>query len=127
MDDNRYDTISYEENWQSVSTPEYYTYDPEADIHMPDEDEEYGQTEDIYVKPAKKQKSSNPWLIIVQLVLCVVIFAAVYVMKEMDLDIFHTIKQWYNAEVNNSLIITENFNGFHFNGNGSGTASPDEA
>jgi len=116
MGNDRYDQISYEDGWRNVSQPEYYTYVP---TNLPavqnNKGKEKHDFEDIdgdetNKTRAKKITANKPWLIIIQLILCIILFIAALILKEINTDFFNTLKSWYTAELNNSLIITDGFN-----------------
>lgn len=118
LEENK-NTITYDENWQNISEPEYITATDNA------RDMEY-EKDDIPEPERKRKKSgSKPLLISIQLVLCLLTAAAAFVIKGIGGDLYKNVRQAYYEELNRTLV----FDGRHNFDPGSlfGKASADEA
>ncbi len=62
-------------------------------------------------KPEKKH-TSKPLLMTVQIILCMLIMLTLYGIKTFGKDLFKEIDKWYQTNLNNEIIITENFDNF---------------
>lgn len=91
--------ISYDENWQSVSAREY----PEITTS------EYSEPEESEPPAAQAVKSvaaasSKQLLITLQLILCVLLALAAFVLKSMGGEVYQTVREWYYRELNSSAV-----------------------
>lgn len=111
--------ITYAENWQNISEPEYVT----AANGLNDAEYEAESS----AEPAKKYKKTGPkpLLITIQLALCLLIAAAAFVIKGIGGDLYRNVRQAYYDELNRTLV----FDGKHNFEPGKlfGKASADEA
>lgn len=92
--------ISYDENWQSVSEREY----PEittSDYSEPGEHEPPAAAQAVKSVAAA---SSKQLLITLQLILCVLLALAAFVLKSMGGDVYQTVREWYYRELNSSAV-----------------------
>lgn len=102
MSDYRKDEIIYDEDWLRVDTP--------LEREYPAQSEEYSDpaTDNRSVnKPARKR--SFPALITIQLVLCIVVAFIVFMLKAMNCDIYHQFCDWYNEQMQYTLVSDETF------------------
>lgn len=108
--DNRYDSIEYDDDWQTATTvtPDFEDYT----------DAEYGDKAFIgnksfeQVMERKKRKKSGQGLIKFQLFLCLIIGLFSFALKNMGGNIYTAAKAWYSEQISASLIITvDNDNG----------------
>ena len=74
----------------------------------------------------KKEKSPKQLVIILQLILCILIFSAFYILKQTGSDFYSEISRWYSESLNNSLISTSVFSDFDINNIGVIFATDDE-
>ncbi len=110
-------TITYDEGWQTVSEIEYKNYSPK-------ENNSVSATEDS-APSASKQKRPKQLLITIQLIICLIIALAAFIIKGIGGDFYNQIRSFYYSNLNSSAV----FDGdktFDFN-SVFGTASDDEA
>ena len=91
MEENR-DTITYDENWQTVC-------ESEVPVIL-DKDE-------ADAEPSAEPKPFEPprqLLLTAQLVVCVLIALAAFVLKSVSGDIYQTARNWYITSLNNTAI-----------------------
>ena len=96
MDENL-NTITYDENWQNVSEPEYHVIDDREDDDLSYEEREI----DSY--KAKKDYPKQI-LVTVQLILCLLIALSAFAIKTIGGDLYENCREMYYAELNNSAI-----------------------
>lgn len=120
MEDNK-NFITYDENWQNVSTPEY------PSVSEPEEDySEYKEKIDQAPAPEKIKKNiSKQRLLTIQLVLCLLIGLAAYALKSVGGEWYNQAREWYYTNLNNTAVF-DSKNGFDINLL-LGRASADEA
>lgn len=87
-------TITYDENWQNVSEPEYITASGEYDEREP-------ETE---LSEKGRKKRSKPLLLTIQLILCLLAAAAAFVIKGLGGDIYKNAREMYYTELNRAVI-----------------------
>ena len=90
--------ITYDENWQSVSEPEYA-------VPSDSEDDETAET---------LKRGFNPpghLLLTVQLIACVLIGLAVFAVKGIGGAPYDAVREWYSDNLNDTAIFTGS-NGF---------------
>lgn len=99
MEENR-NTITYDENWQTVSESETPVI-----IGKPLAQEENDPPS--VSKPMPKQL-----LLTVQLILCILIALAAFVLKNIGGEWYETAREWYTENLNNTAIFDnrESFN-----------------
>ncbi len=110
-------TITYDEGWQTVSEKEYTNYASK-------ENSSVSASEDNGLS-ASKQKRPKQLLITIQLIICLIIALAAFIIKGIGGDFYNQIRSFYYSNLNSSAV----FDGdkiFDFN-SVFGTASDDEA
>lgn len=132
MLEERYDSIEYDEDWQTVQTVQVHSprgYSKKKKIQQSEEldyweDDEYNNEysseyeygyvkddENVYNDKREEKRNiraNNPFLLIkVQLVICLIIVLAAFVLKNFGGNIYTMANNWYNEQINNSLIITQ--------------------
>ena len=88
--------ITYDENWQNVSEPEYIT--AVASDNSEEYDEEPLQNNEV--KEKHRKNGTKPILISIQLALCLAVAAAAFVMKSIETrheNRFKTAKEMLDA------------------------------
>ncbi len=96
--------ITYDENWQTVSTPEYAQTVSAKD----DEDSLTEESENIVKKPKKKRDSPIQLLIIIQLTVCILICIFAYAVKNIGGDFYSNLRTWYYDNLSNTLVVENN-------------------
>ena len=107
--------ILYDENWQSVTSPEYPVLNEREET------------------PAQKPENPEPkpinlpkqYLLTFQLVVCILAGIGAFALKSIGGDTYETIRDWYYSELNNTAIFDNN-SGFDLNLL-LGRTTPDEA
>lgn len=96
--------ITYDENWQTVSTPEY------AQIVSVDEEETAEINNEVadIKKPKKKRDSPIQLLIIIQLAICLLIALFAYTVKNIGGDFYANLHNWYYSNLNRTLVVENN-------------------
>ena len=89
MEDNR-DIITYDEGWQSVSESEAPVIIEPAPVN--------DNTEPKPIKPPKQL------LLTVQLVLCLLIALAAFVLKSIGGELYQSLREWYFGALSNTAI-----------------------
>lgn len=111
MDNERYDNIEYEENWQSVpvTRAEPFSYAEEEYFSDYDENEDISDEEDVYAKNisfSKRKKGALPQPVIkLQLILGIIVIVGLFLMKSFGGAFYDTAKNWYFENLNKSLVI----------------------
>ena len=92
-------TITYDDGWQEVSSSEYPT------LSQPE-----NESEEIEVveREKVKNKTYGQLLVTVQLVVCVLIAIAALLLKIFGGEVYQTFSDWYNTELNKSVIAVSN-------------------
>ena len=92
-------TIKYDDGWQEVSSSEYPTLSVSED-----------KNEEIEVVERKKDKNNQygQLLITVQLVACILIAIVALLLKTFGGEVYQTFSDWYNTELNKSVIAVSN-------------------
>ncbi len=113
-------TITYDENWQNVSVPEYPVTVTEEEC-LDNESQESNKI------PQKKNKENSPkqLLITFQLIVCLIIALAAFIFKSIGGDTYKAVKDWYYTQLN-STVIFDGGSGFDFD-SVFGAGTPDEA
>lgn len=113
-------TITYDENWQNVSVPEYPVMLPNEEYNVNNENNDDKSSE-------KDNKKSYPkqLLITYQLIICLIIALAAFVLKSIGGYAYETVKDWYYSQLN-STVIFDGESGFDFDAV-FGAATTDEA
>lgn len=107
--------ILYDENWQSVTSPEYPVLNEREET------------------PAQKPENPEPkpinipkqYLLTFQLVVCILAGISAFALKSIGGETYETIRDWYYSELNNTAIFDNN-SGFDLNLL-LGRTTPDEA
>lgn len=107
--------ILYDENWQSVTSPEYPVLNEREET------------------PAQKPEPPEPkpinipkqYLLTFQLVVCILAGIGAFALKSIGGETYETIRDWYYSELNNTAIFDNN-SGFDLNLL-LGRSTPDEA
>jgi hypothetical protein len=99
---NNPNTIDYEKGWKDAYTPTAYTH---ADSTQSE------QSEDNHPTP-KKRKSNIPLLTIIQLTVCAIAVALGFGIKTFGGEIYSNIHNWYYEQLNDEIILNENFDSF---------------
>ena len=96
-------TITYDDGWQDVSTSEY-----------PSHSQPENKNEEIEVVERKKEKNKfcGQLLVAVQLVVCILIAIAALILKTFGGELYKNVSDWYNTELNKSVIAVSNGEGF---------------
>lgn len=94
--------ITYDKNWQRVSSPEF----PKLGEIEPENDKEPDKT--------PKKNAPKHYLLTAQLVICILIGLGAFVLKSVGGDTYKNIRDWYYSELNNTAIFDKN-SGFDIN------------
>ena len=111
--------ILYDENWQSVTSPEYPVLN---DRGYDREVIEEKKPENPEPKPVNIPKQ---YLLTFQLVVCILAGISAFALKSIGGETYETIRNWYYSELNNTAIFDNN-SGFDLNLL-LGRTTPDEA
>jgi len=98
--EDRFDDITYDENWQRFD-------EPVAAVMYDNPDEETQKRESG--KPRKKRERTFPALITIQLVLCLLVAFLVFMLKAMNSDTYQKLCDWYDKQMENTLISDTTF------------------
>lgn len=93
-------SITYDENWQSVSNSEYPRITVESD-----EDEALPELEQ---EPKPKAKAHGSLLITIQLIVCILIALAALILKSIGGELYSAAHEWYYSNLNNSAVFDGN-------------------
>lgn len=97
MSEENKNSITYDENWQSIAASEYAT--------VCDEDyEDEEKTSEPEQKPKKQSNAPKQYLIVFQLIVCIIIALAALVLETIGGDIHKTVSDWYYTNLNKSVI-----------------------
>ncbi len=107
MEDNK-NFITYDKDWQNVSTPEY------PDVSEPES--EFTEFKDKIPKPSKKLNRgvSKQRLLTLQLLICLLIGITAFVLKSIGGDWYSLAREWYYTNLNNTAVFDSN-GGFDVN------------
>lgn len=105
MEENK-NFISYDKNWQNVSTAEYA-----SPAKIADEAEEEKNPKE---PKAPKLNISKQYLLTAQLISCLIIAAAAFVLKSTGGEVYNNIRQWYFEQLNASAVFDSSI-GFDIN------------
>lgn len=94
---NENNNITYDENWQSVSEAEYPV------IASSDFEDEISDS-DIPKEKKTKRNPPSQLLVTVQLILCIIIALAAFILKNMGGTFYGTARDWYYSNLNSSAI-----------------------
>ena len=105
--------ITYDENWQNVSEPEYPVLVDEysrAEDSNAEDDEKDGKK----AKPPKKQSANHQLLLTIQLIVCLVIALAAFALKGIGGELYETVRTVYYDALNSQAVF-EDGSGFDVN------------
>ena len=91
-------TITYDENWQDVTEPEYPV------ILEPSERSEEETKEFLPGSPARRRSAPKQLLLTIQLIACILLFLAAFVIKGIGGEVYQNIREWYYTQLNHSAI-----------------------
>ncbi len=100
MKEDRFDDITYDEGWQRFDTPT-----PAVLYDDSDENTDGIQNNKI----VKKHRKTFPALITIQLVLCLLVAFALFMLKAMNSDSYQKLCNWYEEQMKNTLISDNTF------------------
>lgn len=96
-------TIVYDDDWKTTDNPVYV-----SDLKE--------NTESTQTQPQKKKKkitNSKPLLLITQLIASALMVLAFFLFKTFGGDFYNDFKSWYVENLNNEIILTEEFADFN--------------
>ena len=101
--EERYDTIDYEDNWQSVPVVRAKSFEPYEEF---DSEEEYAENDDT--EPVvKKQLPDIPQPVIkLQFIFSMIVLVVAFLLKNFGGDFYQTVKSFYFDNLNQSVVIT---------------------
>ena len=110
MDNGRYDSIAYDENWQSVpvTRAEPFNGDEEYFSDYAENDDISYETDEYQNDPPafRKKENSVPQPVIkLQLVLSIIAISGLFLMKTFGGTAYDTAKNWYFENLGKSLVI----------------------
>lgn len=97
-EENNRNTITYDEDWKTVSSSEYpkrYAYDGENEEDEPVKEEK---------RKKPKKDGQKHLLITIQLIACLVIALFAFLLKFFGGEVYQTAREWYYTELNRSVI-----------------------
>jgi DNA topoisomerase VI subunit A len=104
MSEENRNTITYDSDWQNVSSSEYpETYEYE-------EEDDFKEENKI---PKKKKDSPRQLLITFQLIICIIVALAAFAIKSIGGEVYETVREWYYSNLNNSVIFEGDSTGFN--------------
>lgn len=110
--------ILYDENWQSVTSPEYPV--------LNEREETPAQKPETPENPEPKPVNiPKQYLLTFQLVVCILAGIGAFALKSIGGDTYENIRDWYYSELNNTAVFDNN-SGFDLNLL-LGRSTPDEA
>lgn len=116
MQSERYDSIEYNDEWESIPVVRAEPLNSQYDYEQ-DEEDDYEEDYDTYsgqnngyknfedIKPKKGESTPQP-VIKLQFLLAFLVLVASFVLKNYGGDLYTTVSQWYFDNLNNSLIVT---------------------
>ncbi len=115
MKSERYDSIEYSDEWESVPVVRaeplttQYDYDEDSDEYEEDYDTYSGQSDgyNMFTEVKQKKKESNPQPVIkLQFLLAFLVLATAFILKSYGGELYTTVSNWYFENLNNSLVVT---------------------
>ncbi|MCQ2513498.1 MAG: hypothetical protein MJ089_00200 [Ruminococcus sp.] len=110
MSEENRSTITYDDNWKNVSETEYantYDYSEEkSELYENNFDKSNWEQEPQKFK--KPKDDTHQYLITIQLIICILIAIIAFFLKNSDSEVYHTAKEWYFSNLNNSVIFENN-------------------
>ena len=98
MEEN-YSTITYDENWQDVTEPEYPVILEPSGADDPQE----APAE----RERRKREAPKQLLLTLQLTACVLLGLAALVIKGIGGELYQTVRDWYYTQLNRSAVFEE--------------------
>lgn len=96
--DEKISTITYDENWQNVTEPEY-------PILKTDAEEDNPQENGIKLAKNREKKPTPKYLLLtIQLFACIIIALAAFVIKSIGGELYEVTHSWYSYQLNNTAI-----------------------
>ena len=92
MEENR-STITYDENWQDVTEPEYPV------ILEPSENDD-GEDEELPKRMPRKRTAPKQLLLTMQLIACILLILAAFAIKGIGGELYQTAREWYYTHLN---------------------------
>lgn len=117
MNEENKNSISYANDWKNVSDSEYvtnentYNYDDEEDNDNISEDNESPENNQ------NKNHYNKQIVVTVQLIVCIIIAIAAFVLKNFGGEIYHNVHDWYYNQLSQSVIIEDENGGYKINSN----------
>lgn len=97
MEENQ-NWITYDENWQSVSEPEYPQIRPISDW------EEEERAEEEPPREPRRHTAPKQLLLTAQLVTCILLALAAFALKGIGGEVYAVTREWYYANLNDTAI-----------------------
>ena len=107
MSEIQHSEIIYEEGWRE-SSPVTKIEEKSLDETPLDEEPQKDDEE--------KPESSKPLLITIQLVLCLLAALALFLLKSMDSDLYHTFMDYYHEELQKPIVSQDSFRSVDLSG-----------
>ncbi len=104
MSDEYKNNITYDDDWKSVSTAEYAKVYTEHS--QDDENDNDIENNGRKIKKQDKKKSSYPkqYLITIQLIICIILALAAFLLKGFGGEVYAAAREWYYSNLNSSII-----------------------
>lgn len=123
MNDENKNSITYDENWKSVSEAEYPTF---VDYESETDEEEITTNK----APKKNKDAPRQLLVTIQFIVCIVLSLVALVIKSIGGDIYSTVRECYYNNLNNTAIFNDDITDFDtyklFNSSSQEESSKDE-
>lgn len=97
LNEERKDTIMYDEDFKTV----------EKVVVKHDEDDKISEEEIVQEQEQREKTVPKNMLVIFQLVICLVIAIAVFLLKTTDCEFYRNFVKWYNEEQQKTLISSQ--------------------
>lgn len=97
LNEERKDTIIYDEDFKTV----------EKVVVKHNEDEKTSEEEREATKEQERKTPPKNMLVIIQLVICLIIAIAVFLLKTTDCEFYRNFVKWYNEEQQKTLISSQ--------------------
>ena len=88
---DNHNSISYADNWTKASEPVRYQKPKEVSAEKEN-------------KKVKKT-SGRPLLTVIQIIICLLIVLTAFVLKTFGSDLYNTVRNTYETEINNEIIL----------------------
>lgn len=98
MNEENKNSITYDENWQTVSQSEY----PEVTL------EPFSEQHDNSGDVSNTKRPNTFLLLTIQLIACLVIALAAFIIKNIGGELYTQTHKWYTANLNASAIFDSN-------------------